>query len=175
MSKITNVGFHGKPLFFFFGTWFHGLLFEFWVVSQKCWQKIWYFGGFMKCKNKINWNHLVPRMGPRAFFASAAQRRRPRWKREAPAAGAAARRRRKYALGPILGTRWFQFFFFCISWIPPKYQIFLPTFLWIPPKIQTIIHEYQVTKKKIWVVYHEIQHWWFWTNISSLPNSFAET
>ena len=54
-------------------------------------------------------------------------------------------RRRK---GPSLGTRWFNFFFFCLPWIPPKFQFFLSPFSWIPPKIQTIIHEYQVTKIK---------------------------
>ena len=49
----------------------HGLLLEFWVVSRKWWQKNWNFGGFMEGKNKINWNHLVPRLGPRASVSAA--------------------------------------------------------------------------------------------------------
>ena len=130
---------------FFFGTWFHGLLFEFWVVSQKCWQKIWYFGGFMKCKNKINWNHLLPRLGPRGGAEAGAE-----------------------PLGPSLGSRWFHFFF-CISWIPPKLQFFLPTFSWIPPTIKKNNQWNPGHKnKKIWMVYHEIQHWWFWTKFYPL-------
>ena len=134
-------GFNRKPLIFFFGTWFHELLFEFWVVSQKCWQKIWYFGGFMKCKNKINWNHLVPRLGPRGGAEAGAEPR-----------------------GPSLGTRWFQFILFLDFMNTTKVSnfsgnIFVNTTQnlnnnpWIPG------HK----NKKIWVVYHEIQHWWFWT------------
>ena len=52
--------------------------------------------------------------------------------------------------------------FFCFSWIPPKFQFFLPPFSCIPPKI---IKKNQWNpghkNKKIWVVYHEIQHWWY--------------
>ena len=39
-------------------------------------------------------------------------------------------------------------FFFCLPWIPPKFQFFLPTFLWISRKIPIIINEIQVTKIK---------------------------
>ena len=31
-------------------------------------------------------------------------------------------------------------FYFCLPWIPPKFQFFLPPFSWIPPKIPTIIN-----------------------------------
>ena len=44
------------------------------VVSRKCWQKNWNFGGFMKCKNKINWNHLLARLGPRGGAEAGAER-----------------------------------------------------------------------------------------------------
>ena len=96
--------------------------------SQKCWQKnliLWWYSWNAK---KKNWNHLVPRMGPRAYF---------RLRRAAaPAAGASRFHRglrrcaaeAKNALGPILGTRWFQFILFLHFMKPPKYQIFCQHF-----------------------------------------------
>ena len=54
LSKITNVGFHGKPLIFFLGPGIHGLLFEFWVVFTKMLaEKFDTLVVFMKCKKKI--------------------------------------------------------------------------------------------------------------------------
>ena len=50
--------------------------------------------------------------------------------------------------GAQAGHQVVSIFFFCLPWIPPKFQFFLSPFSWIPPKIQTIIHEYQVTKIK---------------------------
>ena len=130
MSKITNVGFHGKPLIFFY---FCDLVFmdyclNFGWYSQKCWQKnliLWWYSWNAK---KKKWNHLVPRMGPRAYF---------RLRRAAaPAAGASRFHRglrrcaaeAKNALGPILGTRWFQFILFLHFMKPQKFQIFCQHF-----------------------------------------------
>ena len=63
-------GFNRKPLIFFLWPGFIDFFFLIWVVSRKCWQKNWNFGGFMEGKNKINWNHLVPRLGPRASVSA---------------------------------------------------------------------------------------------------------
>ena len=97
---------------------------------------------FINLRDKINWNYLVPRLGPRASTPAldGGQRFQP-----VPA----------WAPGGSI-------FFFCISWIPPKFQFFLPSFSWISTKI---IKKNQWNpghkNKKIWVVYHEIQHWWY--------------
>ena len=116
------------------------------VVSRKCWQKNWNFGGFMKCKNKINWNHLVPRLGPRGEAEAGAEREA----RSGGRSGAPRAQPRHQVVS----------FFFCISWIPPKFQFFLPAFSWIPPKIKKYNQWIPGPKnKKIWVVSHEIQHW----------------
>ena len=50
--------------------------------------------------------------------------------------------------GPAWALGGFNLFYFCLPWIPPKFQFFLPTFSWILPKIQMIINEIQVTKIK---------------------------
>ena len=49
--------------------------------------------------------------------------------------------------GPAWAPGGFNFFF-CLPWIPPRFQFFLPPFLWIPAKVQTMINEIQVTKIK---------------------------
>ena len=123
--------------FYFFLSGIHGLLFEFCVVftnmvADKYETLVVFMEG--KKKTKITWCSWL---GPRA---------------SAPASAP--------PLGPSLGTRWFHFFFFCISWIPPKFQFFLPAFSWIPPKIKKYNQWIPGPKnKKIWVVSHEIQHW----------------
>ena len=50
--------------FFYFFWWFHG------YFCNKSWNQ----GGFMKCENKISWNHLGIRLGPRAGAEAGAER-----------------------------------------------------------------------------------------------------
>ena len=74
VEKITNVGFHGKPFIFFYfcDLVFMDYFFNFGWYSRKCWQKnlkLWWYSWNAK---KKKWNHLVPGVGPRVFFASAA-------------------------------------------------------------------------------------------------------
>ena len=135
--------------FFFLWPGIHGLLFEFWVVFTKMLaEKFDTLVVFMKCKKK-NWNHLVPRMGPRAYF---------RLRRAAaPAAGASRFHRglrrcaaeAKNALGPILGTRWFQFILFLHFMKPQKFQIFCQHFCETTQNSNNYPWN-QVTKKNEW-------------------------
>ena len=109
-------------------TWYSWIIV--WIlggIHKNVGRKIWYFGGIHEMQKK-NWNHLVPRMGPRAYF---------RLRRAAaPAAGASRFYRglrrcaaeAKNALGPILGTRWFQFILFLHFMKPQKFQIFWQQF-----------------------------------------------
>ena len=107
VQNITKAGFHCKPLiFFFFVTWISFIIF--WIlvgIHENVGRKNWNFGGIHEMQKKINWTHLVPRLGPRT---------------SAPASAP--------ALGPSLGTRWFQFILFLHFMKPPKFQFFCQHF-----------------------------------------------
>ena len=120
-----------RSCFFIFGPGFHWLLFEFWVVFTKM---------------------VADKIETLVVFIEGKKKGTTWWSWLGPRAGAEAR-------GPSQDHQGVSFFF-CLPWIPPKFQFFLPPFSWIPPKIQTIINEIQ-GKKKIWAVYHEIRHWWY--------------
>ena len=64
-------------------TWYSWIIV--WIlggIHKNVGRKIWNFGGIHEMQKKKNWNHLVPRLGPSAYF---------RLRRAAaPAAGAVA-------------------------------------------------------------------------------------
>ena len=129
-QNITNDGFHGKPLiFFFFWPGIHWLLFEFWVVFTKMVaEKIETLVVFMEGKKK-NWNHLVPRLGLRTSALRFALGGGP-----------------KAQPGHQVVSIYFIFAFHETT----KVSIFLPPFSWNHPKFKQIINETRSKKKKEW-------------------------
>ena len=140
LSKITNVGFHGKPLIFFY---FCDLVFidyflNFWWYSRKRWQKnlkLWWYSWNAKKKIETTWC-----LG---WALGAPLRPSLRASRSAPASAP--------PLGPSLGTRWFQFILFLHVMKPQKFQIFWQQFCETTQNSNNNPWN-QVTKKKKWVV-----------------------
>ena len=136
------------PFFFFCDLVFMDYCFNFGWYSQKCWQKnlkLWWYSWNAKKKIETTWclgwarGHI---------FAPAAQRLRPRALRALPRLPRCAADA-KNALGPTLGTRWFQFILFLHSMKPPKFQIFCQHFCETTQNSNNYPWN-QVTKKNEW-------------------------
>ena len=195
IEKWLNEGFNIETAHFFFVTWFHWVVWKFLMVSPIFWHenlKPWWFhvirksnklkpqvsapalGGFTKLENKINWNQrfrLLPDLPPPPRSGGLSACRLP------PRSGARQIRQEPNTSG-------FNFFYFRVSWIPPKagaeylrFQFFNFRVTWNTTQGFQVFHvkilvntikNFQTTQwnpghkiKKICAVFIEITHWRF--------------
>ena len=126
-AKITNVGFHDKPLIFFYfcDLDFIDYCFNFGWYSRKWWQKklkLWWYS--WKAKKKLK--PPGAQAGPSSLRFGLRPKRRPE--------------------GPAWAPSGFNLFYFCLPWNHQSFN-FSATIFVKPPKIQTIINETRSQKK----------------------------